>query len=218
MAVSLTGQAVAVALLILLPLLYNDRLPDVRPLSILVLPPAPLPPPPEIVPAAKASQSTLPGPSSRRIFTMPTNALVHDGPVVVSLQAPAFDDAAVGVPASIGLPSVTSLIAVAPTLEVKPVEKPPLRVISEMQAAKLVKRVVPAYPLPAKLTHVSGTVHLIGVIAKDGTIQRLELVSGHPLLAKAALDAVRQWVYRPTLLNGEAVEVIAPIDVIFTLQ
>ena len=56
------------------------------------------------------------------------------------------------------------------------------------------------------------------MIAKDGTVQRLQVVSGNPFLARAALDAVRQWVYSPTLLNGEPVEVIAPIDVIFTLQ
>jgi protein TonB len=56
------------------------------------------------------------------------------------------------------------------------------------------------------------------VIAKDGTLQQLQVVGGHPLLVKAAVDAVCQWIYRPTLLNGQAVEVIAPIDVIFTLS
>ena len=87
-----------------------------------------------------------------------------------------------------------------------------------MQAAKLIKKVVPQYPALARIARVSGTVHLLGNIAKDGTIQRLQVVSGNPLLVQAALDAVRQWVYRPTRLNGEAVEVIAPIDVIFTLS
>ena len=77
---------------------------------------------------------------------------------------------------------------------------------------------MPAYPPLAKQARVSGTVRLIGVIAKDGTMQQLQMVSGHPLLVQAALDAVRQWLYRPTLLNGQAVEVIAPIDVIFTLS
>ena len=81
----------------------------------------------------------------------------------------------------------------------------------------LLKKVVPIYPSLARQARVSGTVQLIGVIAKDGTIQQLQVVGGHPLLVKAAVDAVRQWIYRPTLLNGQAVEVIAPIDVIFTL-
>ena len=60
-------------------------------------------------------------------------------------------------------------------------------------------------------------VRLIGTIGKDGTIRNLQLVSGHPMLARAALEAVRQWVYKPTLLNGMPVEVIAPIEVNFTL-
>ena len=56
------------------------------------------------------------------------------------------------------------------------------------------------------------------VIGKDGTIQNLDLVSGHPLLVPAATEAVRQWVYQPTLLNGEPVEVVTQIDVNFTLS
>ncbi len=87
-----------------------------------------------------------------------------------------------------------------------------------MQAAKIIKKVIPTYPPLARQARVSGTVQLVGIIAKDGTIQQLQVASGHPLLVKAALDAVRQWIYRPTLLNGQAVEVIAPIDVIFSLS
>jgi protein TonB len=93
----------------------------------------------------------------------------------------------------------------------------PQRVGGDVQAAKLVKKVIPVYPPLARQARVSGTVQLLGIIAKDGTIQQLQVTSGHPLLVQAALDAVRQWIYRPTLLNGQAVEVIAPIDVIFTL-
>ena len=73
------------------------------------------------------------------------------------------------------------------------------------------------YPALARSARVQGTVHLLGVVSKDGTIQKLQVLGGHPLLVAAAVDAVKQWVYRPTLLNGEPVEVIAPIDVIFTL-
>jgi len=100
---------------------------------------------------------------------------------------------------------------------VKPPETPVL-VGGDVQAAKLIKRVVPVYPRPASEFRISGTVHLLGIIAKDGTIQRLQVLSGHPLLRQAALDAVSQWVYRPTVLNGQPVEVEAPIDVIFTLS
>jgi protein TonB len=84
--------------------------------------------------------------------------------------------------------------------------------------AKLVKQVIPIYPQLAKNARIYGVVHLVGIIGKDGTIRNLQLISGHPMLAKAALDAVAQWVYQPTLLSGEAVEVICPIDVNFTLN
>ena len=73
------------------------------------------------------------------------------------------------------------------------------------------------YPALAKTAHVSGTVVLHAIIAKDGSIQELQFVSGPPLLMKAAMDAVREWRYRPTLLNGEPVEVDTTIDVVFTL-
>lgn len=86
-----------------------------------------------------------------------------------------------------------------------------------MQAAKLVRQIIPQYPELAKRARISGTVRLVGIIGKDGSIQNLQLVSGPPLLVRAAIDAVRQWIYQPTLLNGQPVEVIAPIDVVFTL-
>ncbi len=66
------------------------------------------------------------------------------------------------------------------------------------------RKVTPVYPPLAITARISGVVRLIGTIGKDGTIRNLQLVSGHPMLARAALEAVRQWVYKPTLLNGNA--------------
>jgi protein TonB len=83
--------------------------------------------------------------------------------------------------------------------------------------AKLVRKVIPEYPPMAKSARIWGVVHLIGTIGKDGAMRNLQLVSGHPMLARAALEAVQQWIYKPTLLNGIPVEVIAPIEVSFTL-
>jgi protein TonB len=85
-------------------------------------------------------------------------------------------------------------------------------------AASLINKVNPTYPPLARQTRISGTVRLHAIISKDGSVQQLEVLSGHPLLVQAALDAVRQWRYRPTLLNGEAVEVDTTIDVIFSLN
>jgi protein TonB len=74
------------------------------------------------------------------------------------------------------------------------------------------------YPPLARQARISGVVKFNAVIAKDGTIQNLTMISGHPLLVQAATEAVRQWVYQPTQLNGEPVEVITTIDVNFTLS
>jgi protein TonB len=86
-----------------------------------------------------------------------------------------------------------------------------------VQEALLVNRVVPAYPELARQIRLEGTVRLQAVIGRDGTVQSLEILSGHPILARAAVAAVREWRYRPTLLRGEPVEVETLITVIFTL-
>ena len=89
---------------------------------------------------------------------------------------------------------------------------------SDIQSAKLIRKVVPVYPRIAIAARISGTARLMGRVGVDGTVQQIQVVSGPPLLVQAALDAVRKWLYRPTLLNGKPVEVIAPIDVIFNLS
>ena len=93
-----------------------------------------------------------------------------------------------------------------------------IRVGGNVQAANLIRKVTPVYPPLAKQARIQGTVRFTAIIGKDGTIQNLQLVSGHPLLVAAAQEAVKQWVYKPTLLNGEPVEVVTQIDVNFTLS
>ena len=97
---------------------------------------------------------------------------------------------------------------------------PPSRsvTVGSVQQAKLVRQPHPVYPPLAKQARIQGVVKLSAIIAKDGTIQHLEVISGHPLLIPSALEAVKQWVYQPTLLNGEPVEVVTQIDVNFTLS
>src|SRR5229473_50783 len=87
-----------------------------------------------------------------------------------------------------------------------------------VQAALLVNKVQPVYPPLARQTRISGTVRLHAIISKTGSVESLEVLSGHPLLVRAAMDAVQQWRYKPTLLNGEPVEVDTTIDVIFSLN
>lgn len=85
------------------------------------------------------------------------------------------------------------------------------------QQAKLVSQQPPVYPPLARQAGISGTVQMRVVIARDGTVQHVEVVSGHPLLVPAAIDAVRHWVYRQTLLNGQPVEVATTVNVSFQL-
>lgn len=92
-----------------------------------------------------------------------------------------------------------------------------IRVGGNVQSTKLVSQPKPVYPALAKQARIQGAVNLRAVIGKDGAVEDLTLISGHPLLAPAAEDAVRQWVYQPTLLNGNPVEVETQIDVNFTL-
>jgi len=93
-----------------------------------------------------------------------------------------------------------------------------IRVGGQVESAKLILQPKPDYPLSAKMKRIQGTVKLEAVISKDGTIQDLMVLAGHPLLVKAAVEAVSRWRYQKTLLNGEPVEVVTEIDVNFTLS
>jgi protein TonB len=86
-----------------------------------------------------------------------------------------------------------------------------------VELAKQIFAPNPEYPPLAKMARIQGTVRLEAVISRDGTIKELKLVTGHPLLAKSAMEAVARWRYQPTLLNGEPVEVVTEVDVNFTL-
>lgn len=136
-----------------------------------------------------------------------------------------------GVPGGTGLPEngiIGRIVTQAPpppaektrVAKQAPAEKPVTRIrtSSGVQAAKIVHRVLPVYPPLAKAARISGTVKLMGIINREGRIMQLQVISGHPLLVASAVDAVRQWIYQPTLLSGEPVEVIAPIEVNFTLS
>jgi protein TonB len=91
----------------------------------------------------------------------------------------------------------------------------PKRITSVLEEAQLIKKVEPVYPRIAVLSGIQGQVKLHAIIARDGSIQSLNAISGHPLLVSAAIDAVRQWRYRPYILNGEIVEVETFIAVNF---
>ena len=221
---SLTGELALLTLAILIPLISSDQLPRfVWQAATVTAPPPPAPQKMDTKQIARRASGTL---SIRRIFIDPL--LRRPSPKLSSLDPPSID-APPGVPGATGLAGNGPAIPIfekpvqpaAPPAPARPAEAKtpptPIRVSSGVQMAKLVRQVLPVYPPMAKAMRISGVVHLTGVIGKDGRLERLQLISGHPMLAQAAIDAVREWIYKPTLLNGEPVEVIAPIDVVFTL-
>ena len=209
-------------------MLYSGLHVDLLPLHTAPHLPLPAPPMPkldaiEIIGAfleRRAGALTM----TPRPFISPTKipvgiAVIED----IGAVAPSYTPAAAstrdgGIIGSMGLPSV---LATPPQQAVVRVEvdkrTAPIAIGGNVMEAKILKRVMPIYPQLAKNARISGKVHLLSIIAKDGSIQKLEVIDGHPLLLRAALEAVKQWIYRPTLLNGEPVDVVAPIEVNFTL-
>jgi periplasmic protein TonB len=230
--VSSSMQAGLAAALSIIPLLNTDLLPRTTLQMMLV---APVPPPPPAPPAPAAAKMQPAHPAARRQFDglhLSDPARIPEKvAMLTSDELPPLADSAGGVPGGVegGIPGAMStlvpqLIEAAPVLPPTPkaVEQTaPLRRIAVgglVQEARIIHKVIPKYPPLARHARISGTVRFTAIIARDGTIQNLTFVSGHPLLVQAAADAVRQWRYRPTLLNGEPVEVISPIDVIFILN
>ena len=218
--ISFTIQTVAVAGLMILPLYYVEQLTQLPTMPVPVY--APKLPHMKIIgvvrEAASAFTPRLTQPSTRLPYRspLPNAAATRTGPVITDFGVP-FPDGAVAIP--VDLPFVPLARIAASPVEAKPVAKSgPQRVGGDVQAAKLIHQVRPAYPPLAKQARIQGTVRLQAVIARDGSIQNLVLASGHPLLVPSAMEAVRQWRYSPTTLNGETVEVLTQIDVNFTLQ
>jgi protein TonB len=230
-AVSFLFQSIMVVLLILVPLIYTDTLPKTQLMSFLVAPPPPPPPPPppaaapvkvvKVIPRQfDAGRLMAPKVIPKQIAIIREDELPDPGGAVGVVG---------GVPGGVpgGAPGgiIGGIIGAAPVappppkVEVqKPVAPQRIRVGGNVQAAKILNQPKPVYPPLAKQARIQGTVRFTAIIGRDGTIQNLQLISGHPLLVPSAQEAVKQWKYQPTLLNGEPVEVITQIDVNFTLQ
>jgi periplasmic protein TonB len=216
-------QAVAGGLLLLLPMLRTVGLPAYRALSTPVSfgRPAPEPSAPQL---RRGGETVLRnGSSIIHVISQPDHIPItvatgaDEGPQLPS------GDIGNGIYNSSHDGSLTGLwsgpggtMAVMP----KAPPAPAVRAIrtSSMLQGNLIRRVEPAYPPLARSARIEGSVELAAIISKEGAIENLRLVSGHPLLVHAALDAVRQWRYRPYILNGEPVEVETQITVRFFLR
>lgn len=218
-------ETCGIGLLVLIPLIYTQALPNAQLRSLLTAPSAPsVPPKPPVQVKATKSAAAL-----RRLPTLvATTVMPKQLNLNVQDMQTAPDIAIPGIPAAsgagsdvVGLPgqlySVPQVPPPPPPVQKSGVQSGPMRVATGVAEANLIRKVMPIYPPIAKSARVQGTVEFTATISKDGNIENLRLVRGHPLLVKAAEEAVLQWRYRPTLLNGQPVEVVTDIIVNFTL-
>jgi len=226
--VSFVGQMLLLGIAILIPMIYFDALPRTQLTGFLVAPPPPPPPPPppaavpvkmvKVIPRQfDAGRLMAPKAVPKDIAMIREDELPPPSSGVVGGIAGGVAGGALG--GVIG-GIVGSMPSVAPPPPPPVVKAAPtrIRVGGQVQAANLIKQPKPVYPPLAKQARISGVVRFNALIGKDGTIQNLTLVIGHPLLVPAAQEAVKQRLYKPTLLNGEPVEVATVIDVNFTLN
>src|SRR5271166_3359115 len=219
---SFFGQFALVGILVLIPLIFTDALPKGMTMTFLVAPPPPPPPPPPAAAPVKVVkiQSEVINGQLRTPTKIPSKVQM-----IKEEEAPP-DLGAGGVPGGVpgGIPGgsaggVMGGILSAGHVDIPKVATPQrIRVSSGVSTGLLIKKVQPNYPPLAKQARIQGHVLLQAEISKDGTIQNLQLISGHPMLAPAAIEAVKQWRYKPYLLNGEPVAVETQVDVIFSLS
>lgn len=214
-------QVLVLCILLLIPLVYQATLPGANLKSLLMAPRPPVATVARPAPKVQAGHVTrllsahsLYAPVAIPKQINPANDIAAPPDIASSGSNGQFDG-----PSGSPLPGLEYSIPAAPPPE-PPKAKPvsgPVRVGTGVAAANLISKVVPVYPPLAKAARIQGTVEFHAIISKAGNIENLQLVSGPPLLVNAARDAVLQWRYRPTLLNGQPVEVVTDITVNFTL-
>ena len=217
---SLMFQLLLLIAIVVIPLFHTDPLPKRERVTMLYLQPPP-------APGAKAAKIQAPKPKSTYAPTsiaMPVPVhTAHEAPPPVDTTSEVIE----GVPGGVvgGVPGgvLTEMLGglrgmslPAKTPEPTPVER--IRVAPRVAEANLIHDVPPQYPPEAGRERIEGTVVLLAVIGKDGSVQDVQVVSGLPLFAQAATEAVNQWRYKPYLLNGVPVEIESRITINFTLS
>jgi protein TonB len=233
--VSFLGQIVLIIVAVILPLIYTEVLPSTTLTSFLVAPPPPPPPPPppaaappvkvvKVIPRQfDAGRLMAPKSVPKEIAVIKEDELPPPSSSVGGVVGGMSGGVAGGQVGGV----LGGIIGGIPTAAPPPPPPPPakkeapitrIKVGGNVQGAMIIRKTPPIYPQLAKSARVSGVVHLAAIIAKDGTIQELHSLGGPALLIQAAMDAVKTWVYKPTMLNGEPVQVETTIDVNFTLN
>jgi len=220
--VSFILELIFLGILVLLPLIFTEALPAKQLMTMITAPPPPPPPPPP--PAATVKivkiQSELDNGQLRTPTAIPKKIQMlredegppTNGPAGVVGGVPG------GVPGGVMGGVLGSVMSSVPTAVPKVATPQRIRVSQGVSQGLLIHKVQPQYPPLARQARIQGVVVLQALIGKDGSIQNLHVVSGHPLLTTSALEAVKEWRYRPYYLNGEPVGVETTINVNFTLS
>jgi periplasmic protein TonB len=217
--VSFVLEAALVGVLVLIPLLFTEALPKTQLMTFLVAPPPPPPPPPP--PAApikivKQVQTDIVNGQLRTPTKIPEKVQM----IKEDEAPPPVMSAGVvgGVPGGSMNGVIGGIVSSTPVAVPKVATPQRVRVSQGVTQGLLIRKVQPNYPPLARQARIQGSVLLQAEISKDGSIENLHLISGHPMLAPAAIEAVKQWKYKPYILNGEPVEVETQITVNFTLS
>jgi protein TonB len=224
-ALSFVLQVALIGLLVLIPLLFTEALPKTQLMTFLVAPPPPPPPPPP--PAAapvkvvKQIQTDIINGQLRTPTKIPEKVQMikeEEAPPPMNSMAGVVGGVPGGVPGGQMGGVIGGIINSTPMAVPKIATPQRVRVSQGVTQGLLLRKVQPNYPPLARQARIQGSVLLQAEISKDGSIENLHLISGHPMLAPAAIEAVKQWKYRPYILNGEPVEVDTQITVIFSLS
>jgi len=221
-------NSLAIGLMLIVPLLFTEDLPKGQLLTFLAAPPPP-PPPPAAAAVQKAVRQIQTDMLSTGQLRTPTR-IPQRVQMIREDEAPPPIGATGGVVGGVpgGIPGgqlggviggiVSSTSSLAPVAKLGPVTPQRVRISQCVTKGLCIHKVEPSYPQLARAARVQGEVVLNAIIDLNGQITNLQLVSGHPMLVPAAIEAVKQWRYRPYLLNGTPVEVETTITVIFTLS
>jgi protein TonB len=221
--VSFGIQLMIIGVMVLIPLIFTEALPKTVTLGFLVAPPPPPPPPPPAaapVKVVKVIQTDIVNGQLRTPTKIPQKVQMikeEEAPPPVMASAGVVGGVPGGVPGGSMGGVMGSILSSTPVAVPKIATPQRVRVSAGVTSGLLIKRVQPNYPPLARQARIQGTVVLQAQISKTGDIENLQLISGHPMLAPAAIEAVKQWKYKPYLLNGEPVEVETQVQVNFTL-
>jgi len=202
--------------LILIPLIYPEALPQ-QAIAFLMAAPPPTPTPP--TPAVQQRTSPTRSVSEMQGVEVLAPPRIPRSIVILDYkEPPANDTLATWIPPGGSVNDTSTVFSGrGATPVVRPAVTGPVQVSTGVEAALLLRKTVPVYPAIPRAVGLQGTVTLQATISKGGTIENLRVMSGPPMLQQAAIDAVKTWVYRPYLLDGQPVEVETTVNVIFSL-